>query len=119
MLCYGVDGQIAALALLTEPVCRFVIEAFRADQRGYLWQWSVSEGVASWLPGMAQAGATVDSEVAFIGVTTSQSIALGAMMLGAFIYVVRRGSEVVHVEAPDADEDLLDLFGEDEDAQRG
>lgn len=81
------DGQIAALTLIAEPPFRMLIEAFRADHRGYAITFPVSERIVSWFPGMTQAGS--DLEGAVMGLTTSQFIGLGAIGLGVVIYAVR------------------------------
>lgn len=82
------DGQIAALALLVEPPFRMTIEALRADERGYVLSWTVSEKVAAWFPGMSQAGEQLGAHI--VGITTSQGIGLALMALGAVIWVTRR-----------------------------
>lgn len=100
------DGQIAALALLLEPPFRTLIEAFRADHRGYVFTWPVSERVVAWFPGMTQAG--VDVEGAMMGLTTSQFIGLLTMVAGVGIYLARRHSGR-GVETPLADDMLEQL----------
>ena len=86
------DGQIAALTLMLEPLFRISIEAFRADNRGTVVQWEVSDSVAALLPGMMQAG--TDMDVATMGLTTSQAFGLGMVLVGAMIYASRRNSEM-------------------------
>jgi len=112
------DGMIAAVVLLVEPVFRIFIEAFRADHRGYVVQWPVSEEVVAMFPGMSKAGDTLGEAV--MGITTSQAIGLGMMLLGLCIVVVRvvwiyvlkksppMGEEIPFVseETDDLDDDL-------------
>lgn len=86
------DGQIAALTLILEPPFRILIEAFRADHRGYVLEWEVSEKLAQWFPGMVQAGGSLDANI--MGLTTSQAIGLGMIVSGILIYVLRRGAGV-------------------------
>ncbi|MCB9679315.1 MAG: prolipoprotein diacylglyceryl transferase [Alphaproteobacteria bacterium] len=107
------DGQIAALALMLEPLYRIFVESFRADERGYAFAIEVSEATASWFPtGMTQAGETLGSHM--LGLTTSQAIGLGSMAFGIAIYLVRRNAGVeaeipVSTEpADDFDEAMLD-----------
>lgn len=97
------DGQIAALTLILEPPFRILIEAFRADHRGYVVTWEVSERVASWFPGLVQAGGSLDANV--MGVTTSQAIGLGMILAGAVMYALRRNAGV----APETPLDELEL----------
>jgi mannose/fructose/N-acetylgalactosamine-specific phosphotransferase system component IIC len=90
------DGQIAALAFAVQAVLRIVIESFRADQRGYALSWSV-EQVPSWLPpGLLQAGGALPKVGApmVVGLTTSQGIGLGIIVVAIAILVVRRNAGV-------------------------
>jgi len=80
------DGQVAAMALILEPPTRILLEAYRADQRGYAFTWPVSEDVARYFPGMTQAGPQMGMEM---GLTTSQTLGLGAMVLGVLLLVLR------------------------------
>jgi hypothetical protein len=74
--------------LVVEPVFRIVIEAYRADERGYVVQFPVAS-IPAWLPpGFSSAGADVAG--AIVGLTTSQFIGLALMIVGAIILVVRR-----------------------------
>lgn len=103
------DGQVAAVALMIEPPSRIIIEAFRADHRGTVLSIPVPEELAALLPGMAQAGAELGS-APVLGLTTSQALGLGGMVLGAAIYATRFRSgvdEEVSVEASEDDEDPL------------
>lgn len=104
------DGQMTALTLILEPLFRCVIEMFRADQRGYLVQWPVSESVMQWFPGMTQAGVQVQTGV--MGLTTSQSIGLGALLWGVVIYSQRKHTPRSPSMTPpsDPDEELFDLI---------
>jgi len=98
------DGQIAALALILEPPTRILLEAYRADERGYAFTWPVSEELAAWFPGMTQAGENMGLEM---GLTTSQTLGLGAMALGFGLLVLRRDAgrdEEVEID----DDPLLD-----------
>jgi phosphatidylglycerol:prolipoprotein diacylglycerol transferase len=84
------DGQVTAVALMTEPALRILNEAFRADHRGYVWSWQVEQPPA-WLAGMASAGSDLPVDgPALIGLTTSQGIGLVMMLGGAVIYALRR-----------------------------
>lgn len=97
------DGQIAALALIVEPPFRILIEAFRADHRGYVVQWEVSEAVVRWFPGLSQAGSELGSNT--MGLTTSQTIGLAMMVLGVVLYALRRNAGV----APERSLEELEL----------
>lgn len=102
------DGQIAGLMLLIEPVLRFVIEIFRADHRGYLFSFLVSEETAAWLPGLGSAGEDLvgtSEGLVQVGLTTSQGFGLAMMILGAAILILRRGAGV-EPEVALVDEDL-------------
>ncbi|MEQ1570998.1 MAG: prolipoprotein diacylglyceryl transferase family protein [Myxococcota bacterium] len=103
------DGQIIALMLIVEPPFRSLVETFRADERGYLVSWSVSDAVASWLPGMAQAGTTVSGH-GTVGITTAQATAALFVAVGIAIFVNRRNAGVGDVKvAEQVDEtDLLE-----------
>jgi phosphatidylglycerol---prolipoprotein diacylglyceryl transferase len=80
------DGQIAATALILQPPIRILVETFRADERGYVMQWEVSESMARRFPGMVQAGADLSGGT--MGITTSQTLGLVAMGLGVVLFVV-------------------------------
>ena len=97
------DGQLAAIALMVEPLFRGTIEAFRADHRGTVFQWEVSEAMAARFPGMTQAGGDLSS--ATMGLTTSQTIGLGMVVLGAMIYASRRNAGVAEEIPFDPDDD--------------
>jgi phosphatidylglycerol:prolipoprotein diacylglycerol transferase len=90
------DGQIFATMLLVEPVFRVIIEAFRADQRGTVISWQVSERVAGMFPGMSSADglAQMQGGLVTVGLTTSQTIGLSMILVGIGIYVVRRHAGV-------------------------
>ena len=114
------DGQVIASMLLIEPIFRIVIEIFRADHRGYVVSWAVSADWSAWLPGMAQAGASLsrDGQQLAIGLTTSQGIGLAMMLLGAGI-ITARWNAGVEDEVPLSLEDPLwseDDIDEDDDA---
>lgn len=81
------DGQVLAMALVTEPPIRAFIEAYRADHRGVAWSLPAPEWAADLVPGMLLAGA--DGQAATFGVTTSQAIAAGAIVLGVALAVAR------------------------------
>ena len=83
------DGQVAASMLLLEPVFRFFIEGFRADHRGVALQ--LPSVVADILPGFGQAGEDLNGVV---GLTTSQTIGLGMILVGIGIVIARRGAGV-------------------------
>ncbi|MBX2798604.1 MAG: prolipoprotein diacylglyceryl transferase [Myxococcales bacterium] len=101
------DGQIMALYFMIEGPIRFLIEGFRADHRGYVVQFPVNETVASWLPGMTQAGG--DTSASIMGLTTSQGIGLLWLMLGAGLYIGLRNRGVAPEEAlnDEMEDDLL------------
>lgn len=86
------DGQFAALYLILEPPTRFLIECFRADPRGYALTFPAPEWVGRTLPGMAQAGA--DLPPGWVGLTTSQTIGVGMVLIGGLIYAARRNAGV-------------------------
>ncbi len=98
------DGQIGAMALLLEPIARILIEAFRADQRGYVVTFPVIESVDRWFPGLAQAGEVGES--ARMGITTSQGLGLGAMVFGAIVFAVRWNAGITPEIPVTADPDL-------------
>jgi prolipoprotein diacylglyceryltransferase len=101
------DGQIAALALIIEPPFRAFSEMFRADERGYFVSWNVSDGAAALIPGMAQAGESMSGQV--MGITTSQGIAMIAVVCGVVMYLARRKAGVTQVAPAAADDgDLLE-----------
>ncbi len=103
------DGQIAALALMTEPVVRVFVEAFRSDHRGYAFTFPVNETIAGWFPGMTQAGDTLAGGSAVMGLTTSQFIGLGMVIVGVAIYALRYDKGVDdEVEVSQSDEDILE-----------
>ncbi len=103
------DGQIAALALMLEPLYRITVEAFRADHRGYVFSWPVSEELASWLPrGMTQAGAELGDGLV-MGLTTSQAIGLASMALGVAIWFSRRNAGVAEERPVLEDDEDFDL----------
>jgi phosphatidylglycerol:prolipoprotein diacylglycerol transferase len=81
------DGELGALALLLEPVIRIFVESFRADQRGYFVTFPAIEPFAHWLPGLLQAGDSLES--ARMGITTSQALGLAAMVFGGVLMIVR------------------------------
>jgi phosphatidylglycerol:prolipoprotein diacylglycerol transferase len=83
------DGEIAALALIVQPPARMLSEAFRADERGYAFTFSVSDTVASIFPGMTRAGESMGAEMGF---TTSQTFGFGMMLLGVALLVMRRNA---------------------------
>ena len=90
------DGQIFATMLLVEPVFRVIIEAFRADQRGTVVSWQVSERISSVFPGMSSADGMVRAQdgLVTVGLTTSQAIGLSMILVGIGIYVFRRHAGV-------------------------
>lgn len=98
------DGQLAAAYLLFEPVLRISVEAFRADPRGYTVTFQVGEAIASALPGMSQAGQQLAPGE--IGLTTSQTIGLGMVVVGAAIYAARRNAGVAPEIPFDPDAEL-------------
>lgn len=101
------DGQIVAIGLMLEPPTRFLIEGFRADHRGYVFTFPVNETIASWFPGMTEAGGALDG--ARMGITSSQAGALLFVALGVAIYLMGRNQGVAE-ETPietSADDDLL------------
>lgn len=101
------DGQIAALTLMLEPPFRIVVESFRADERGYIVSWPVSEKLAAAIPGMAEAGADVTQHV--MGITTSQGIGLVLITLGVVVWFLRRNAGLDRSVAIGAGEgDLLE-----------
>lgn len=102
------DGQIAALSLMTEPVVRVFVEAFRSDHRGYAFTFPVNDTVASWLPGMTQAGGSLDGGTV-MGITTSQFIGLSMVIVGIAIYWIRRDAGVdQEVEVTQSDDEILE-----------
>lgn len=102
------DGQIAALTLMVEPPFRIAIESFRADERGYVVSFPISEALAARLPpGLSSAGTEVGAAVA--GVTTSQAIGLAMIACGVVIYALRHRAGVAEEKPLQAGEgDLLD-----------
>jgi len=101
------DGQVAALMLVLEPPTRSFIESFRADHRGYAVTFEVSETVASWLPGLTEAGSSMSSTTA--GLTTSQFLGACMVVLGLVLLVVRRNAgREPEVTAEDAEEAMMD-----------
>jgi phosphatidylglycerol:prolipoprotein diacylglycerol transferase len=102
------DGQIAATALILQPPIRILVEAFRADERGYVMQWEVSESMARRFPGMVQAGADLSGGT--MGITTSQTLGLAAMGLGVVLFVVlARFFPGVAPEVPIVQDELDDI----------
>ncbi|MCB9698755.1 MAG: prolipoprotein diacylglyceryl transferase [Alphaproteobacteria bacterium] len=105
------DGQSAALALILQPPLRIFVESFRADERGYVWTWEVSEAFAKSLPpGLAQAGDQLGTHV--VGITTSQGIGLAMMVLGVVIYAVRRNTVRDTAALPEVSAEDGDLLEE-------
>jgi len=101
------DGQVAALMLVLEPPTRAFIESFRADHRGYAITFEVSPSVASWLPGLTEAGSEMGATTA--GLTTSQFLGGCMVVLGLVLLVVRRNAgREPEVSAADAEEAMLD-----------
>lgn len=90
------DGQIVAVMLLLQPLERIIEETFRADHRGYAVAWETSAAWAHRLPGIAQAGAQLQSKdgAVMVGLTTSQAIALAMIAVGILIFVMRWGKGV-------------------------
>lgn len=86
------DGQFAALYLIVEPVFRFLTEAFRADQRGYVFTFPANDAISALFPGLNQAGAELAG--AALGITTSQAIGFGMVPIGLVIYAARRNAGV-------------------------
>ena len=98
------EWEIACLTLILEPWVRTFQEAFRADHRGYLVTWEASEWMMQTFPGMAQAGADLDTGV--MGLTTSQAIGLlGMVPLGVVLWILRRNAGVTP-EIPIEEEEL-------------
>ncbi len=85
------DGQVAGIALILEGPSRAFIEAYRADERGVVYAFDAPQWAINWLPGMFQAGADQSAQ---IGVTTSQTIAVGMVLLGLSILVLQRNKGV-------------------------
>lgn len=101
------DGQVAAVMLVIEPPTRAFIESFRADHRGYAVTFEVSESVASWLPGLTEAGSSMGSTTA--GLTTSQFLGGCMVVLGLALLVLRRNAgREAEVSQEDAEEAVLD-----------
>lgn len=98
------DGQTIALLLMTEPIARITVEAYRADERGY-WRTFDAPRLAEWFPGMTQAGTELQGTV---GVTTSQGIGLLMILTGISIWIWRRRIPLAP-EEPIDDEDWLDV----------
>lgn len=97
------DGQFAALYLIVEPVARFLTEAFRADQRGYVFTFPANDAITALFPGMSQAGEVIAGPV--LGITTSQAIGLFLMVpVGLVIYAARRNAGVAPEIPLDPDE---------------
>ncbi len=99
------DGQLAATALLLEPPTRFLIEGYRSDERGYVATFPVNATLQHWMPGLAQAGDAGGPPI--MGITTSQAIALGAMVLGLAIYLFRWNAGVAPEVAVEEDPEGL------------
>lgn len=103
------DGQIAAMALMLEPLYRITVEAFRADHRGYAFSWPVTESIANMLPaGMTQAGAELGDGL-MMGVTTSQAIGLGSLLFGLAIFALRFNAGVAEETPLDEEADFGDV----------
>jgi len=100
------DGQIIALTMMVEPVFRSLIESFRADHRGYAIELSVSESLASWLPGLTQAGS--DAQQTMMGITTSQFIGIIVMGTGLTIYILRRNAGLAAETPVDTSDTMLE-----------
>ena len=100
------DGQLLALGLMLEPPTRFLTEAFRADHRGYVLRFPASETLASWFPGMTEAGSELEG--ATMGLTTSQTLGVLMVLCGAGLYVYRMREGVEEV-VPLQTEDDADL----------
>ncbi len=102
------DGQILALGLLIEPPFRILIEGFRSDHRGYVFTWPISESMVSWFPGMSQAGSSLEGPV--MGLTTSQTIGVLFIAVGAVIYYLRHDKGVAEEQELGTGEDGDDLL---------
>jgi phosphatidylglycerol:prolipoprotein diacylglycerol transferase len=92
------DGMIAGLILLVEPICRFLVESYRADERGYAVRWAVDE-IPAWLPpGFSKAGETLPDALhpgqMYIGLTTSQGIGLAIVLVAIGILLAQRNKGV-------------------------
>lgn len=92
------DGQIAGLVLLVEPVFRFLIESYRADERGYVVSWEVAS-LPAWLPpGLTRAGDSLPDAfhpgALVVGLTTSQFLGLAISLIGLSILLLRRNAGV-------------------------
>lgn len=96
------DGQVTAVALVLEAPIRFLFETFRADHRGYFVSWEVSAETASRFPGMAQAGAELQSNV--VGLTVSQALAIAFVGLGVAVWLLRRNTPLDTTPAITAEE---------------
>jgi len=93
------DGQIVGLMLIFEPITRGIVEMFRADHRGTVFQFSLSERAPDWLLGMGSAGADLPGgDPTTVGLTTSQTIGLLMMVLGVAILLFRRKDGVAKTE---------------------
>jgi len=102
------DGQIAATALILQPPIRIFVELFRADERGYVIQWEVSEAMAARFPGMVLAGADLSGGT--MGLTTSQTLGLVAMGGGVVLFgVLSTFFPGVGPEVPVVQSELEDL----------
>jgi phosphatidylglycerol:prolipoprotein diacylglycerol transferase len=86
------DGQVVGTMLIVEPIARFLIESFRADHRGYAFTFPLSPELAARFPGLAQAGTTLGEPM--MGVTTSQALGLGMIVVGGLILGLRRRAGV-------------------------
>lgn len=85
------DGQVAALALMTEPIVRTLVELYRADHRGYALSWTVQGD--SWFTGLSQAGAQLEG-AQVVGITTSQGFAVALILFGIGITLFRRDAGI-------------------------
>ncbi len=109
------DGQVAAVALMAEPVLRTTVELFRADHRGYAISWQTA---ADSLPaGLAAAGSELPgSGLVTVGLTTSQGVGLILMAGGAALFWWRRSHGIAAEQVvEDAWVDELAPPGDDPD----
>jgi prolipoprotein diacylglyceryltransferase len=75
------DGQVAAVALMIEPIVRALTEAYRGDVRGTLFTVPAPAWLAQLAPGQSHAAAGGG-----FGLTTSQVMGLLFMGAGAVLY---------------------------------
>lgn len=105
------DGMIGGLMLTVEPLLRIFAESYRADERGYVVSWEVAQ-IPAWLPpGFTRAGEALPDALGaihntpnLVGITTSQFIGLGLMLVGLVVLAVRVGKGV-EPETPIEDEE--------------